>query len=181
MSEHIEHLKSWAESFREDVLVVKAVVEAGALDKQARKFAAAALNYLVTRMDLVPDWSQNIGILDDAMILRICLNLGSGHGLDKGLGATTLARASAMARDVKAIEAFLGKELYARLHKYCTSLATTPVRGRSTDDIVDDEALRKALWNEIQDELGRLPATSFDGSDHDAVKLRSYLHHKLTS
>ena len=75
LSEHIDVFKEWVRTLREDIETLKTVIENEKVDEDARKFAACALNYLVTRMDLVPDWEESIGVLDDAMVLRICITL----------------------------------------------------------------------------------------------------------
>ena len=71
MAKHIETFKGWAETFRTDVAALKALVEEKGADMEARKLAVGALSYLVTRMDLVPDWNEGIGMMDDIMVVKI--------------------------------------------------------------------------------------------------------------
>lgn len=179
MSNELARIKEWVDSLRQDIETVKAVVASDAVDDDARKFAAAALNYLVTRMDLVPDWNPNIGVLDDVLVLRVCIDLASAYGLDETLDAATLVEVGRLTNDAEAIESFLGKELYARFRKHCARLSEQAVRGRTPESIVEDTDLRQALYGEVDDELLRMPAASFADPESVAVKFKAYLQHKL--
>ena len=80
MSEAIEVVKEWVKTIGDDVAAVKRVVESDKCPEEARKLAAGALNYLVSRMDLVPDWTDTIGCIDDVMVVRVCMGLASSMG-----------------------------------------------------------------------------------------------------
>ena len=179
MSEHIEQIKQWAAEFRVDVEAVKRVIEAEGIDVRARQFAAAALNYLVTRMDLVPDWNETIGFMDDVLVLRVYMDLAGAYQVQQGLDGDTWARVDRMIKDAIVIEDFLGEELFAKLRKHCTRLSETAVRGRRPESIVGDAGARKALYDEIHDDLARIPVATFDDPERIAVHFTSYLHHKL--
>jgi uncharacterized membrane protein YkvA (DUF1232 family) len=180
VSNELERIKEWVDSLRQDIETVKTVVANEAVDDDARKFAAAALNYLVSRMDLVPDWNQDIGVIDDVLVLRVTFDLASAYGLDEDLDAATLVDVGRLTNDVEAIERFLGPELYARLRKHCARLSEEAVRGRTPEAIVGDPEARAALYAEVDDELLRLPAASFGNPEAVAVSFKAYLAHKLS-
>ena len=74
--ELLKQLQGRIESFQfgpENTEIAKKIVEADKVDDDARKFAASALNYLVSRMDLIPDWTDTIGVIDDVIVLRVCV------------------------------------------------------------------------------------------------------------
>lgn len=179
MPNELERIKEWVDSLRQDVETVKTVVANDKVDEDARKFAAAALNYLVSRMDLVPDWNQDIGVIDDVFVLRVTLDLGSAYGLDEDLDAATLVDVGRLTNDVDAIEKFLGPELYAKFRKHCARLSEEAVRGRTPEAIVADAGVRETLFAEIDDELLRMPAASFGNPEDVGVKVKAYLQHKL--
>lgn len=178
MAEHIDVVKEWVESFREDIETVKAVCDAEAIDEDARKFAASALNYLVSRLDLVPDWNDTIGVIDDVMVLRICLNLASVYGLDD-LPTDAMVGAMKMSNDAERIEAFLGEDLFARFKKHCARLVDESVRGRNADKIIGDAEERAKLYEEVEEDLKKMPAAKFEDAEQVELKLKSYLHAKL--
>lgn len=164
---------------RTDVEALKAVVESTGADLPARKLAASALSYLVSKMDLVPDWNAGIGFADDVMVMRIAAQLIHNH--DTGdlstLASVALGR---MSNESDAISEFLGASLFDKLRSYVSKLTEQEVRGRTPGVIVDDEAARARLWAEIDDELAKAgPVVLGDVADAE-VRLKAYLTHKLS-
>ena len=77
---HIDVFKSWADTIRQDIEAFKALLESPKADDESRKLAGGALSYLVSKMDLIPDWNEGIGVIDDVMVLRVCAQLAvSAH------------------------------------------------------------------------------------------------------
>jgi uncharacterized membrane protein YkvA (DUF1232 family) len=178
--ENIEYVSEWVESFREDVNALKKVVDTEAVSEEARKYAAAALNYLVTRMDLIPDWTETIGVVDDVLVLRTCVALAATYGLAENLeDADAIVAVGRLTNEADRISDLLGEDLEAKLRKYCARQSETVVRGRSPEGIVRDADIRKALYAEIDEDLNRMPASSFKDAEGVAVRLKSYLHAKL--
>ena len=178
MAAHIDVFKGWAETIRQDIDAFKALLESAKADNASRQLAAAALSYLVSRMDLIPDWNEGIGVLDDVMVLRVCSQLTQGS--DRGtLPTSAEVSLERMANEADKITAFLGGVLYDKLRAYCAKLVDQPVRGRSPTHLVDDAAARKALYGEVDDELKRtVPIVINDPADAE-VRLKAYLTHKL--
>ena len=171
--------KEWVGTLREDVETLKRVVACADVNPEARRYAAAGLNYLVTRMDLVPDWEETVGVLDDVFVMRVLIRLAMQHQVDEGLDSQTLVEVGRLANEAETVEAYLGSELYARLRKHCAALVDQAVRERTPAEIVGERATREALFREVADEIKRLPAAAFSDPDAVAVKLKSYLQHKL--
>ena len=178
MAKHIETFKEWAETFRADVAALKALVESEKADIEARKLAAAALSYLVTRMDLIPDWNEGIGVMDDIFVVRVCAQMASTLGLGD-LPHDAEVAIGRMANEAEKISDFLGAELYGKLRQHCARLEDTQVRGRLPKQIVDEGAARLALYNEVEEELKRsVPVVVADPDDAE-LRLKSYLKQKL--
>ena len=175
---HIDVFKGWAETIRQDTDALKALLESSKADPGARRLAAAALSYLVSRMDLIPDWNEGIGVLDDVMVLRVCAQLSSSS--ERGdLPASAEISLERMANEADKIAEFLGGPLYDRLRSYCARLVDQSVRGRTPGVVVDDAAARKALYGEVDDEIKRtVPIVVADPVDAE-VRLKAYLTHKL--
>lgn len=177
MTKHIETFKSWSESIVSDVAALKALIESNA-ETEARRLAAGALGYLVTRMDLVPDWEGGIGALDDVMVLRVCAQLAAGHGL-AAVSESHEINLSRMANEAERISEFLGGAAYDKLRTYCAKLSETAVRGRTPANVLADPAARKALFAEVDDEVKKtVPVVITDAADAE-VRLKAYLSHKL--
>ncbi len=174
-----ETVKEWAGSLREDVETCKSIVETAGVDDDARKFAATALNYLVTRLDLVPDHEPTIGVIDDAMVLRVCVNFATDHNVDEGLDSDVMVEAMRLSNEAEKLVDWLDPELYAKFRKYVERLSDAAVRGRTPEHIVKDEQARKQLFEEVENDLLRMPAASFSDPASALRQLNSYLQTKL--
>lgn len=178
VAEHIETFKGWAETVRQDVDAFKAVLASTKADESSKKLAGAALLYMVSRMDLIPDWNEGIGVIDDVMVLRICAQLTQGHERGELPTAAEVAL-DRMANEADKIKEFLGTALTDKLKAYCAKLGDTAVRGRTPKQLADDPAQRKALDGELEDELAKtVPMVINDAKDAE-LRLKAYLTHKL--
>jgi uncharacterized membrane protein YkvA (DUF1232 family) len=174
---HIDVFKSWAETIRADVDALKALLESTKTDVHARKLAAVALSYLVSRMDLIPDWNEGIGVIDDVMVLRVCAQLAQTH--DHQVATSAEVVLDRMANEADSIGKFLGGPLYDKLKSYVAKQVDVAVRGRTPQQLVDDEAKRKALYVEVEDEIKKtVPIVVNDPVDAE-LRLKAYLTHKL--
>ena len=123
---HIDTFKGWADTIRQDIDAYKALLESAKADAHSKKLAGAALLYLVSRMDLIPDWNEGIGVIDDVMVLRVCAAQIQGH--DRGQIATAAEVAlDRMANEADKISEFLGAAIYDKLKAYCVKLADQAV------------------------------------------------------
>lgn len=175
---HIDVFKSWAETIRQDIDAYKTLLESDKADDKARRLAGGALSYLVSKMDLIPDWNEGIGVIDDVMVLRVCAALSQDHDRT---GLTTAAEASLdrMTNQAEAIQEFLGGPLYDRLKVYCAKLGDLKVRGKSVSDLIVDEPARKAFYASLDEELEKtVPIVINDPNDAE-LRLKAYLTHKL--
>jgi uncharacterized membrane protein YkvA (DUF1232 family) len=175
---HIDVFKGWAGTIRQDIDAYKALLESPKADEHAKKLAAVALSYLVSRMDLIPDWNEGIGVLDDVMVLRVAARLASGH--ERGALSTAAEVAlERMANEADKITAFLGAALYSKLESHVAKLADQATRGRTPAQLCDDAAARTALYAELEDEVKRtVPIVITDPADAE-LRLKAYLTHKL--
>jgi uncharacterized membrane protein YkvA (DUF1232 family) len=175
---HIEVFKGWAETIRQDIDALKALLENDKASADARKLAGAALSYLVSKMDLIPDWNEGIGVIDDVMVLRVCAQLSAGFSRE-GLTSSAEVNLERMSNEADKISAFLGGGVYDKLKQYCSKLADQAVRGRTPATLAEDAAQRKVLYVELEDELKKtVPIVINDPADAE-LRLKSYLTQKL--
>jgi uncharacterized membrane protein YkvA (DUF1232 family) len=175
---HIDVFKSWAETIRQDIDAYKVLIESPKADSHSKKLAGAALLYMVSKMDLIPDWNEGIGVIDDVMVLRVCAQLTQSHSRGD-LPAGAEAALERMANEAEKITAFLGGGLYDKLKAYVAKLSDVSVRGRTPQQLIDDAAMRKALAVELEDELkATVPIVVNDAKDAE-LRLKAYLTHKL--
>lgn len=175
---HIDVFKGWAETIRHDIDAFKSLLDSGKADRDTKKIAGSALLYMVSRMDLIPDWNEGIGVIDDVMVLRVCAQLTQGTSRGP-VSETAEAALTRMASEAEKIQAFLGGALYDKLKSYCSKLGDVAVRGRTPAQLADDDSLRPALWVELDEELKKsVPIVINDANDAE-LRLKAYLTHKL--
>jgi len=175
---HIDVFKSWAETIRADIDAYKALLESDKAEEKSRKLAGAALSYLVSKMDLIPDWNEGIGVIDDVMVLRVCAALS--QDTDRGsLPGTAEASFERMANQSEKIAEFLGGPIYDKLKQYCSKLGDLKVRGKTPSDLLVDQAARSSLYVALDEELEKtVPIVIKDPKDAE-LRLKAYLTHKL--
>ena len=176
---HIDVFKSWAETIRQDTDAFKALLESTKADDKSRRLAAGALQYLVSKMDLIPDWNEGIGVIDDVMVLRVCAALTQDH--DRGeLPTAAEASLERMANQSEKISAFLGGPLYDKLKLYCAKVGEQPVRGITSAQLIEEDSARKSLYAALVEELEKtVPIVVNDPTDAE-LRLKAYLTHKLS-
>jgi uncharacterized membrane protein YkvA (DUF1232 family) len=175
---HIDVFKGWADTIRQDIEAWKALLESTTAEHDARKLAAGTLSYLVSKMDLIPDWNEGIGVIDDVMVLRVSAQLAQDQ--DRGtLPTSAEVSFERLANEAEKITAFLGSGTYDKLKAYCAKLGESKIRGRSTQLLIDDVAQRKQFYAELDDEMKKtVPIVITDPADAE-VRLKAYLTHKL--
>jgi uncharacterized membrane protein YkvA (DUF1232 family) len=175
---HIDVFKGWAQTIRQDIDAFKALLESSKADERARKLACGALIYQVSKMDLIPDWNEGIGVIDDVMVLRVCAGLSTDY--DRGpLPATAEAALERMVHQADEIQDFLGGPLYDKLKVYCSKLGEQKVRGLGASELLAEESARKSLYTTLDEELEKtVPIVVNDPTDAE-LRLKAYLTHKL--
>jgi uncharacterized membrane protein YkvA (DUF1232 family) len=130
-------------------------------------------------MDLIPDWNQGIGVIDDVMVLRVCAQLSQDY--DRGsLSSSAEIAFERLANEADKISEFLGGLLYDKLKAYCAKLGDQVVKGRTASEIMSDEKARKAFYVEIDAVLKKhVPIVVNDPNDAE-LRLKSYLKQKLS-
>jgi uncharacterized membrane protein YkvA (DUF1232 family) len=175
---HIDVFKSWAETIRQDIDAFKAVLESKEADDHARKLAGGALSYLVSKLDLIPDWNEGIGMIDDVMVLRVCAHLIQDHNRG-ALSTSAEVNLERMANESDKIKVFLGGPIFDKFKAYCAKLEDQSVRGRSPSQLAEDAGMRKTFYVDIEDELKKtVPIVVNDPTDAE-LRLKAYLTHKL--
>ncbi|WP_428266566.1 YkvA family protein [Haliangium sp.] len=180
MSHELETIREWVHALPADVEVVKAVLDTEAVPTEARKLAAGALNYLVTRLDLIPDWNPDIGLIDDVLVLRVCMEMAAAHGVIAALPDSARREVARLANQVDTVRTLLGPDLTESLRRHCRRLVDQVVHGRSASALVRDAATRTALYGDVAADLERRSDITATDLDEVERRLRSYLHHKLS-
>lgn len=178
MAPPTDKLKSWIDSFAADVAATMALTDHEKVARDARLLGAAALNYLVTRLDLIPDWEESCGILDDAMVLRLAMSEAVDKDLD-ALPGDVQKSIHRLANEAETVRELIGDDLHGKLKAYVHGLAGVAVRNRHPSVVVDDDKQRGHLYDEIKDDLKRLPNAKMSDPAHVLRIIKNYLTQKL--
>ncbi len=175
---YLELFPAWLRSLGEDAAAFAEIIQ-GSHAEPVKQYAAAGLNYLFKSLDLIPDGIDDLGFCDDAFVLRVAASLAvegnpPAHD-DAGTPAGTLSR---LASDTAALREFLGDD-YPRLEAYVRTLRKGAARGRTVDDILNDEAIRTAFLAEVAAWAQSFQAPSFTRDPKTLIKLRAFLSAKL--
>jgi len=165
----------WLRTLAADADDISKLLTAPGASVGARRYVAAALNYLFKSLDLIPDGIEDLGFLDDAFVLRVAASLALDDSPSLRADAPVLTR---LASDKALVAELLGKD-YARLERYVRDLTRGAARGRTVDEILDDEGTRNAFLNEVAGWSQSYQAPSFSRDEKNLVKLQSFLSAKL--
>ncbi len=180
MSEHISAFVEWANGWGADIAALEQALGDDKAHEDIRRYAAAALNYVVSRMDLVPDWEPAVGLFDDLMVVRICAAQGLTAAGDKaGLETKTADELERLSHQADGVRDFLGDDLFGKLRAYCDRQTQEEVRGRSPDQLIGDGKARAQLFSEVDAAVARVGEIAVPDAAQAAVRLKAYLGHKL--
>jgi uncharacterized membrane protein YkvA (DUF1232 family) len=176
---YLELFPQWLRSLGEDA---SAVCEALGLPAEgagdfvgddASRALISGLNYIFKSLDLIPDGIDDLGFLDDAFVIRVAAAIAAG--LRAGEKKPVVQR---LADDARAVHEFLGDD-YARLEVYVRGLKKGAARGRTVEDIVTDEGIRKEFAGEVRAWSAAYQVPSFTRDPKTLVKLKAFLNAKL--
>jgi uncharacterized membrane protein YkvA (DUF1232 family) len=168
---------AWLRSLGDDAEGLSAVIATTDASQDARQLVAGALNYLFKSLDLIPDGIDDLGYLDDAFVLRTAADLAL-RADPGGLDADALRTLNGLAEAAHEAKEFLGDN-YARLESFVQGLRRSAARGRSVNDIVNDEDVRKAFLSDVASFVKSYEAPSFSREPRNLVKLKAFFDAKL--
>jgi uncharacterized membrane protein YkvA (DUF1232 family) len=174
---YLELFPAWLRSLGEDAEALGAVVANSEVSDKARKVLAGGLNYLFKSLDLIPDGIDDIGYLDDAIVLRVATDRAMRENLD-GLGPDSLRLLNRLAEDADAVKEFLGED-FPRLDSYVHGLRKVAARGRSVQDILADPPTREGFLADLKGFARSYQPPSFAQEEKSLIKLAAFFDAKL--
>ncbi len=171
----LEAFPEWLKTLADDARDLADAVADESAPESVRRYAAAGLNYLFKSLDLIPDGIEDLGYLDDAFVMRVAVASAMAGSPDSEEAAPKVAR---LAKDTALIQGLLEAD-YSRLESFVEGLKDGAARGRSVDDIVGDESIRRDFLNEVSGWATSYECPSFSRDEKNLVKLKSFLRTKL--
>lgn len=171
----LDTFPEWLRALATDATDLSQLAASTSAPEISRRYVIGGLNYLFKSLDLIPDGIEDLGFLDDAFVLRVASSLALAETPALRNEAPALAR---LAAETSLIAELLGKD-YARLERYVRTLTKAAARGRTVDEIIEDDGTRKAFLDEVTGWSKSYDAPSFARDEKNLVKLQSFLAAKL--
>lgn len=175
----LEKIPIWLKNLPEDVSYLMQLIDNPSLDEDMKLILITPINYLFKTVDLIPDGLDEIGYIDDSILLRIsCKELVEKYG-DK-LQAELYDRLKIMAGDTDILKQELGMEIWTKLLSYFEELKELPARGRLPSDILKDQITYNQFKTEIKAILDSYEAKISQIDEKTIIKLKAFLEAKLS-
>ena len=140
-------LQRFVNSYASDLLALHAASGDPATPEAAQRLLIGGLNYALDKIDMLPDHRGPIGIVDDAIVLRIAAKLARAAGAKQ-------AALEPLALDANNV-INLFEDLAVPLEKFVLLLPKREVRGRNADKIFAHNLSRAAFDADIINEAKR--------------------------
>lgn len=165
-------LHRFVDRYLDDTEAVLAALADESTPKDARAPLAAVLNYVLDLLDIFPDHYKGLGVVDDAMLLRV----GAKLAVDKG---ATNDKLKALAGEIGDVNTIAGEHA-AALDKYVDKLRARTVRGRTVDQILGSKDAFAAFQADISRQVNKgapepIPAST--NGDWALGELRRMMKH----
>ncbi|MBN2804813.1 MAG: DUF1232 domain-containing protein [Deltaproteobacteria bacterium] len=168
----------WLDTVGSDVAILRDVLLNSEAEENVKRKVAGGINYLFKSLDLIPDGIDDIGYLDDAFVLRMSAVSAVSAGIDS-LPDNLKERLHQLAADTSLIKELLEDTLFAKFEKYCNSLSDGSARGRTVDEIITDENVRKELLDDITAFVNEYKSLGFNKDEKNLIKLKAFMEAKL--
>ena len=174
----LEQFPKWLETHGTDVHTIVEALKRDTLAPAAKPPLVGWLNYLFKALDLIPDGVEDIGYIDDAIILRMAAKSaleGDLGSVDDGLKS----RLQQLADDTETVAEFLDQSLLERLEKYAAKLSRGAARGRTVDEIIEESEVFESFTADVEKFVRDYVAPDFQSDENSLVKLKAFLDSKL--
>jgi uncharacterized membrane protein YkvA (DUF1232 family) len=159
----------WIGTLGDDAAAFAVEVENPENARAVRIALAGALNYLIKSVDLIEDGIENLGFLDDAMVLRLAL-YGAHGAIPEGV--------QGLRGDAGILLEFLGV-LSPRFTRFVEGLPELEVRGRTAMAMVEDPEALNEFLQDVREFSSRYRAPSMGQDPSLLVKAHAFLDAKL--
>jgi len=174
---HVEAIKGWLASYRDDVLEIRRAMLSEAPSPRARQTLAGVLSYQLRKMDLTPDWTPEIGMVDDAMVLRTGAAVFKINNLLE-LPSDVEETIERLSGEDAVVRAILG-ERYDDFFQRVRGLVEQRIHGRVPEEIIEDRAKRDELLADLDRFLDAYHPAAIKDPEGFYFELLSYLGAKL--
>src|SRR5690606_14682932 len=168
---YLDVFPQWLERLGEDAEALAELVTDEDTSSDAKRPLLGGLNALLKSVDLIPDGLQDLGYVDDALMLRVCARMA----LDAEPELERSETCRRLAEETQSVAAFVGDEVYPRFLEYLEALTDVAVRGRSVADVLDEPGLLAELTAEVRAFAAMYESAGFGRDEKNLIRLRGFL------
>jgi len=168
--------QEWIDDYERDVGLYREILSDESTPAPLRRLIAGGLMYLIRRFDLIPDYLKPVGLLDDAIVLRVTADLGAEHTAE--LDPKYMKQMFKLANDAETVKEFLG-DGYRDLENYVRRQPEDAVHGITGDSVVEHASSRRELLDQVDEEMKTFEANAIEDGAKVERELKSYIHAKL--
>ena len=170
------YFQKWIDSFERDARLFVEICKSEDAPRGARKLAVAGLNYMLKQIDLVPDYYQPVGLIDDCIVLRVLADLGAETNAE--LEPQHMKAMFRLANDCDLLREYMG-DVYRPLENTVKQLQEKEVRKRAPAAILDSAKLMEDFLRDVEQDLSTYETVAIKDPDRAERELLSYLRTKL--
>lgn len=178
MAEFAPKFQEWIDSYEHDVALFKDIVAAESAPAPLRRLIAGGLMYMVRQIDLIPDYYQPVGTIDDTMVLRVIADL-SAEWTAELEDPKHMKALFKLANQNETTKSFLGEDDYRNLENYVREQPNKATHGITGDAAASSAEARKDLFRQVNEELKHFKPVAIEDGPRAERELKSYLHAKL--
>ncbi|MBU1244685.1 DUF1232 domain-containing protein [Myxococcota bacterium] len=176
--EYANHFQKWIDNYADDTRIIMAVAQDSALPAEFRRLAIGTLNYNLKQLDLIPDFYTPVGLIDDAMIIRVFARLTLDDAIQMS-DDRIKRRIVQMAEEDAVLQEFCGEVLYNALVKYVKAQPDRKVRQRDAKIVMENPSIMKEFMDDLELEIRGYEGSLIENHEEVIKDLKSFLKLKL--
>lgn len=176
--EYAAHFQKWIDNYADDTRLIMKVAKDDKLPVEFRRLAIGTLNYNLKQLDLIPDFYTPVGLIDDAMIIRVFAALTLDHAIRLS-DELMKKRLVVMSEEDAVLREFCGDAIYNALVKYVKAQPDRKVRQRDAKNIMDNPSIMKEFLDDLELEIRGYEGSNIDNPEDVLKELKSFLKLKL--
>ena len=168
--------QKWIDHYEHDIEVFVDVLKGDLTPFPLKKLVATGLSYQIRQVDLVPDYYQPIGLIDDCIVLRVVADLGAEWTAE--LDPDHMKSMFKFANDCDMLKEYLG-EFYRPLENLIRDMGEEEVHRRTPESIVESDEVLKSFLEELEEDVRHFKAVAIEDGPRAERELLSYFKAKL--
>jgi len=176
--EYANHFQKWIDNYADDTRIIMAVAQDPKLPAEFRRLAIGTLNYNLKQLDLIPDFYTPVGLIDDAMIIRVFASLTIDHAIQM-TDDRMKKRLIEIAEEDAVLQEFCGETLYNALKKYVKAQPDRKVRQRDAKIVMENPSLMKEFIDDLELEIRGYEGSKIENPEEVIKECKSFLKLKL--